>query len=486
MSKKKAAKDAVVLEKTTASDIAGFLFEIGTSFLKLNNAEGAFESFKRVLDLDPQNYSAAYNLGVIYHKTGNHDAAYRVLKEATRMRPSHVQGQIALAGVATKVGRFAESEALLDKILQAYPDDADAVMEKALLEYSRGSLAKAKDLNEKFLSLRPGNTLALLNQALVNMTYGDWENNWGQYEYSLTWSQNKRMQHLTMQNAWAGDERPGQTLLVVSDQGFGDAIQFAPFLADAKEKGKFAKIIYLVQPEIVTLLRGQYGIDEVIGFDEGSPQTNYDTYSALLGIMRVLGVKKQDAFKRPALTVNEDLKKMWESMIARELPSGRRPRVALVWAGDPKHGADTFRSVPLEKFRPLLDMTGVDFLSFQVGPGLAQLGKLKQVSDAFAAVVDIGGMFRDFADTAAALSCVDVLVSVDTSIVHLAGRLGYPFTMMAIANPPEWRWGLCGAETRWYDTVSIFRQGTARCWEPVLEAIREQLTGCAAVLKGSR
>lgn len=464
----------VRLERAVVEEISNFLFQVGNQFVSIKNASGAFDCFKYATDLNPQHQPAVYNLGSLYSITGNHEGAYRMFKEALRMRPEDLMSRVALSEVARKVGKMGEARELLAHAYKVDPENYNVLSAMAILEYDSGNIAQAMELNKRSLDMKPGDLHMILNNALINMMYGRWKDYWAQYEYCLSYQKNPKMRHLSMSDAWAGQDMEGKTLLVVSDQGSGDAIQFSRYLAEAKRKGKFAKLIYLVQAELRDLLSRVDGVDEAIGFEENL-KVDYDAYSSLLGIMRVLGITPQDCWRPPHIVTNKGLDNVWKHRLAEY---SSRPRVGIAWAGDPRHGNDHARSLPLSQFLKLLfgnresGPPDCQLFSFQVGPAAKQLTSAPIDDDVD--IVDLGSDFRSFDDTASAMANMDLMISCDTSVVHLAGSMGIPCWVL-VSNPPEWRWLMDIGNTPWYYGVKIYRQNEPRNWGPVMDAVLSDL-----------
>ena len=501
MSKNKKQDDRskfVRIEREVAEEISAFLFAVGNQFVSAKNAEAAFDCFKYSLDLNSKYHPAVYNLGSLYSVMNNLDGAYRMFSEALRMAPDDIMTMTALSEVCRKLGRLEESHKLLDRLIVRDPENYIVLSAIAILCYDEGRLSEAAKYNDLGLEKRPGDLHMHLNKALINMTYGHWDDQWVHYEFCLSYQKNEKMKHLSMSDAWAGQDMTGKTLLVVSDQGSGDAIQFSRYLVDAKRLGGFAKLIYLVQPELVDLLSGVEGVDQCIGFQE-KYKVEYDIYSSLLGIMRVLKVNPENAHRRPHLrsSTSEALQLRWKANVDTEWKPGMK-KIGIVWAGDPKHGNDHARSIPLTQFMKLTHGTtikssnlidievakldvfnvppvqGAQLFSLQVGPGLKQLDAQREIAGNDLGIVELGSDFRSFSDTAAALVQMDLLITCDTSVAHLAGCLGVP-TWVLIPNPPEWRWLLACNQSVWYDSVEIFRQANPKDWDSVMIAVIERL-----------
>lgn len=467
----------VRMEREKLEEISNFLFQLGNQFVNIKNANGAFDCFKYSIDLNDKNQPSVYNLGALYNITGNTDGAYRMFREAVRMKPEDMVAKIAMAEVGRKLGNVDESKELLRSVQKIDPDNYMVLSAIAMLEYDMGNLAEALKFNDMALAQKPGDIHMILNRALIGMTYGMWPENWGQYEWCLSYQKNEKMRGLTMSGAWAGQECEGKTIIVVSDQGSGDAIQFSRYLAEVKRKGKFGKLIYLVQPDLTSLLSRVDGVDEVVEFGE-KLKIDYDVYSSLLGIMRVLQVSPQNCWRPPHIKTDPRLDQVWEHRVMERWTAGSK-RIGIVWAGDPRHGNDHARSIPLRQFLKFFfgheefsSVPNTQFFSFQVGSGLKQLHD--SPVDTSIDVVDLGIDFRNFDDTASALRQMDLLITCDTSVAHLAGCQGIPCWVL-VPNPPEWRWMTDVSSSPWYRTTRVYRQREPRNWDSVFNALLRDL-----------
>lgn len=463
----------VRIERKTVEEISYFLFALGNQFVNVKNAEGAFDCFKYSIDLNPKHQPSVYNLGALYNVMGNMEGAYRMFKEAARMRPEDLVARTALGEVARKLNRLDESREILEAVYREDPDNYMIMSALAILHYDCGRLAEAMEWNERALEKKPGDLHMVLNRALINMTFGRWAKWWNQYEYCLSYQKNDRMRGMRMSDAWAGQEMEGKTLLVVSDQGAGDAIQFSRYLAEAKARGRFGKVLYLLQPDLKDLLSRVNGVDVALGFGE-QMKVDFDAFSSLLGIMRVLEIDPQNCRRDPHIVTDPRLDELWKYRI-NKIWDGKSKKVGIVWAGDPRHGNDHSRSLSLSHYVRILTGTasvpavsGVQLFSFQVGPALKQLSS--SATEEVASIVDLGSDFRNFDDTASALKQMDLLISCDTSVPHLAGCLGVP-TWILVPNPPEWRWLTDVCTTQWYESVAIFRQKEPKNWDSVIDAV---------------
>jgi tetratricopeptide (TPR) repeat protein len=470
---KKADRKYVRLEKALADEMAAFLFALGNQFVNVKNAQGGFDCFKYCLDLNVCHQPACYNLAVLKNLMGDYEGSCRLFREASRMRPADLMAKVSLAEMLRKVGRVGEVVPLLEEVLAKDPRNGPAMCSIAMMRYDQGRFAEALEWNQRAMREMPHDASLLLNKVLVEMMYGNWPAHWITYEACLSYSKNPKMQGLRQSDAWAGQEREGKVLLVIGDQGSGDSVSMSRYLREAKELGKFGKLVFLVQPELKELMSRVNGIDEAVGFGERQ-SVEHDDFAALLGIMRVLQISPQDCLRPPHLKTDPALDAVWRARTAAAW-DGESRKVAFVWEGDPAHGNQMNRIVPLNELLRLTKVPRTQWFSFQVGRGE---GQLEAVQQSGIEVVDFGGQFRSFDDTASALKQMDLLISCDTSVPHVAGCLGVPAWVL-ISKISEWRMLLDRTDSVWYEETRLFRQNEPKEWSPVIEAVEQELAAWA-------
>jgi tetratricopeptide (TPR) repeat protein len=259
--------------------------------------------------------------------------------------------------------------------------------------------------------------------------------------------------------AWTGQPLPGRRLLVWDEQGLGDTIQFARFAADARGRG--ARVLFHGNPALCRLLGGMTGFDEVV--PRHRPRPAADFHVSLMSLPGVLGIGAADLATRvPYLVVEPALRARWSARLAGR---DQRPRVALVWQGNPAFCDDARRSLPLAQFLPLMrGLAGVcRFVSFQKGFGQDQLQLLPDDVDVDDLGTELDPRGDAIVDSAAALCSVDLLISADTALAHVAGALGRP-VWVPLPRVPDWRWGMVATSTPWYPSMRLFRQTEAGDW----------------------
>jgi hypothetical protein len=252
------------------------------------------------------------------------------------------------------------------------------------------------------------------------------------------------------------------TSLVEEEEGYGDNIHFCRYLPLLARR--CGKVLVRCRPALEPILQRVEGVAGVVPITASEPGMPVDRYVHMMSLPHLLEpepARMSDSV--PYLAVDPDLGEHWRQRI-----KGARLKIGLVWAGNPTQPKDVVRSIPLSQFQPLAAVEGVTFYSLQKGPAAAQL------AEAPFPIVDLAPGLADFSSTAAAIAQLDLVITVDTAVCHLAGALGRPVWTL-LYFPPDWRWQLQGDETLWYPSMRLFRQGTERRWAPVIQEVAQAL-----------
>jgi len=323
--------------------------------------------------------------------------------------------------------------------------------------------------------------------GLAELLLGDFRNGWQHYEARLHLGQFATA--CAPDRRWDGNVRPGQTLLVRAEQGYGDTIQFIRLLPILKQTG--LRIIFECQPGLKPLLADCAGFDEIVEWNPNAPA--YDMPQVpLLSLPSLIGIDLDTIpWSGPYITVDAAATRQWATRIDElhsqtvdltiatsrspiPMGEGRRNRgegirVGICWAGRPTHENDHYRSATFADFARLADIDGIQLFSLQMGDAATQLGP---------GVVDLGREIDTFVDTAAIIDNLDLIITVDTSIAHLAGALGKPVWNL-LAAQPDWRWLTDRHDSPWYPTMRLFRQHKIGDWTPVLDSVAVELAAFA-------
>jgi len=439
----------------------------GLALSELNRSAEAADSFVKALSLDRGYADAQANLSVAQRRLGQLDAALGSAERALAIRPDHPEALTTRGLALAALGRF---EAALDsheRALALRPDYLQALNNAGAaldaLERTDEALARF----DVALALDPGFAEAEFNSALALLRAGRWQEGWLRHE--ARWRR-KGEPGPTYPEAklWLGgaDDQAleGRTTLLHAEQGLGDTLQFCRYASAVKALG--ARVILEVQPPLKTLLAGLEGVDQVIGV--GEPVPPFDRHTPLLSLPLALG-RSCDIPSAPYVFADPSREAVWR---ARLSPS-RGPRVGLAWAGNSAHGNDRNRSLTAKALAPLIAAarsTGAQMISLQKEVRAGDLAWLEQTPD----VLRVEDLLTDFADTAALVAACDLVISVDTSVAHLAGALGRPLWLL-LPKPCDWRWMSAREDTPWYPAARLFRQTAPGDWAEVLDRAAQAL-----------
>jgi hypothetical protein len=287
---------------------------------------------------------------------------------------------------------------------------------------------------------------------------GNFAQGWPEYDWRR-W--HKDVARPFPQPLWDGSPLKGRTLLLHAEQGLGDTLQFIRYSARVPRDG--GRVVLECQPALLPLLRGLPGLDQVLPLGAALPP--FDVQAPLPSLPGLFGTTADSIpAEVPYLRADPERVGQWR----RELGPGDGFTVGIAWQGNPKNKGDRRRSVALSRFVPLAEVPGVRLCSLQVGAGTEQL------AGADFPLLDLGSRLTDFVDTAAAVSCLDLVVCVDTALAHLAGALGKP-VWLAVASAPDWRWLLGRPDSPWYPTLRLFRQPSPGDWQSVFAQLAAAL-----------
>jgi tetratricopeptide (TPR) repeat protein len=435
----------------------------GSLLRDLGRLDEAVASYEQALRLRPDWAVARTNLGNALKEQRKLEEAVACLEQAVRQDPAYAPAHKGLGDALRDTGRLADAAASYERALRLRPNDADVHNALAVALRDQGRLPEALAGFEQALRLGPEHPEARLNRAQEWLRLGRFAEGWPEYEWR--WRQPNLPPRPTGRPAWDGSPLAGRTILLYAEQGLGDTLQFVRYAAVVKRQG--GTVVLACQPALVRLLAGCPGVGRVV--PKGDPLPPFDVQAPLLSVPGLLGTSL-DTIPRevPYLTPAPDLVDHWR----RELCAVGGFRVGIAWQGNPGFSADRQRSVPLLPFTRLAQLDGVRLFSLQVGPGREQL----TAQGDRVGVADLGGRFdaTSFADAAAAVKNLDLVVTVDTALAHLAGALAVP-TWVALPIVPDWRWLLGREDSPWYPTMRLFRQREAGNWDEVFGRIAQEL-----------
>ncbi len=443
---------------------AARLFGLAAELHRQGRLDEAVPAYVQALALGPDLADAYNNLGVIMRSQRKFGAAIACYRRAIALG-NPTSGLLSNLGNALRdAGRLEEAIVEHQKAVNMRQDSAPALYNLGLALRDFGQHETAVACFDRALSLRGEYVDCRWDRALTLLQMGRLEEGFAEYEWR--WKLPEVTRRSFEAPAWDGGDLGDRTLLLWHEQGFGDMIQFVRCIRSIP-RGPDSAVILFCQPELVRLFADVAGLDRVVPGNAAPPPC--DVQAPLLSLPWLLGMRDGGTSAAvPYLSAAED-----HPFRLPEDPAGRL-RVGLVWAGKPTHKNDRNRSSGFTPFVNLLDLPRVAFFSLQKGPRAADVAESASV----ALVTDLASGIGDFADTAAILAQLDLLIGVDTAVVHLAGALNRPvWTLLPFSC--DWRWGVAGETTPWYPSMRLFRQPRPGDWASVFRDLRAELAALA-------
>lgn len=436
---------------------------LGNTLMDRGRLPEAIAAFEQALQIAPDRPEVHYNLGNVHVKAGNKDKAIACYLRALALRPDYPKARSNLGRTWLDQERPAEALAqfqLMAESAQRSYNIGVALSRIGRTEDAIASYRQALTFQQDYADAYYGLSAALLR-------LGRFEEGWRVYARYQEFQQENVPRWKFLAPLWDGTPLNGQTLLLYEGQGHGDVLQFLRYLPAVHERAGDGRFILACPQSLIRLLRynDRLGI-ELLDREQPTPLLpHFDLQTSFFECPLALQRWEPMPVTGPYLQAIPTDRAIWRE----RLGTSNRLRVGLVWAGNPHHPSDPRRSMPPDKLLPLLGLPDAAFYSLQVKPAGGQPAALLQ-----AGLIDLTESIRDFADTAALLSELDLVISVDTAVAHLAGALGRPvWTLHSFVA--EWRWGCQGEETPWYPTMRLFRQPAPGDWDAVIHHVFEEL-----------
>lgn len=450
------------------SDAAAYR-SLGTAYKTQKRFDLAVACFRKAVELCPAFPEAWNNLGNTLTEQKDDAGAAACFERAFAVQPQFAGAHFNFAQALGRLGRFDDAVAASRKATELSPRSAEFYNGLGMALYDARRVDEAIVAYDQAIALRPTFAPARYNLSHALLASGDYERGWPEYEWR--WKLETVKPPAFTQPRWDGTVQPNATILLEAEQGLGDTIQFARYVSLVRER--VGSVVLRCQKPLVRLLSAMPGIDRLISQEE-SPGL-FDVWSPLMSLPLVFTPNVASIPNRvPYLTAENSAIRFWQD----RLGPVRQLRVGIHWQGNPAFPKDRFRSIPLRYFEPLARTAGVSLVSLQKGTGREQLanGASFPVLDLNLSLEEIHG---PFVDTAAILKCLDLVITSDTSLAHLAGALGVE-TWLAVPSLPEWRWLLGRNDSPWYPTLRLFRQNRPGQWADVFLRMAAQLAPRAA------
>ena len=416
--------------------------------------------YRQVLEREPRHAPAWFSLAQMAMTTRKFELAAQLLGKAIACAPNEPANYVELGICLGSMNRWELAVQAQRKALQLAPAYLPALVCLGKALCAPNQVSESIDCLQQALRLAPDLAAAHWNLALSLLVAGRLAEGWEEFEWRL--QVNPHLDPKPGVAKWQGESIPRQTVLLCAEQGIGDCLQFlryAPLV-----KARVGRVVVSCPGSVVSLVKTAEGVDEVV--PDSEPPLRCDRYAMLLSLPRIFGTTLATIpAKVPYLHARPDSRL---PQVPPRDPACRR--IGLVWAGNAIHPNDVNRSASLASLAPLLALPGNQFFSLQVGPRAADLARLTGVGP----ITDWSGLLGDFSDTAAVLAELDLLITVDTSVAHLAGALGRPVWLL-VPYAPDWRWLLQREDTPWYPTMRLFRQLAPGDWGSVVAGVGKAL-----------
>jgi len=444
---------------------------LGNAYQETNEIETAIKCFQIALQQRPDHPDAMNNLGNCLQEQGKIEEAVPLYRKAIELRPVFAKAYGNLGNALRGLGQIDESIAVCRKAVEMQPKLEEAHINLGTALHLAGRYEEAMAECRTAISLRQDFPEAHKDLSLMMLVQGKFEEGWREYEWRLRLPNYFNHVNRFRQPMWDGSDLAGRTLLVHAEQGLGDSIHFSRFLPMVAKMG--GKIILEVQSELVRLMKQTKileGIEIVPREKKSGPDLPFDTHLPLLSLPYVLRrldpSRYDDVVKPPYIFPDPVLAEQWRSRI----PDNGRLKVGLAWAGSKTNKNDRHRSITLSMLAPLGRVANVDIYNLQLGKPGEQAANPPEGMH----LIDLTPMIGDFADTVALVSHLDLVVSVDTAIVHLAGAMGKPVLVM-LQYTPDFRWLLEGDTTLWYPSIRFIRQQKFGVWNDVIDRTASEM-----------
>jgi tetratricopeptide (TPR) repeat protein len=440
---------------------------LGCMLRDQGDEEQALRDLQLAVYLDPYRVSAWLSLGHLLYGSGNHyHAAAASFEQAIALEPGH-DAWLHLGYCAYNKKDYEAAASSLDHALRYSPIDKDALFFKG---YSLAHLDRHEEAVDAFEAARAIDPEGYEANEVLR------QNLFIQYLHTQRYDKRRLSQYVYWSGRklagarWTGEPLNGKTLVVYQDAGFGDSLQCARYMKKIKEQYAPAKLILVVWPELTRLYKNVAGVDELHSISAVDlDKMHCDYYVGEYSVFVVLGIDPcHDAVPVPYLSADPELAAIWKGRLA----SDRNFKVGIAWAGNPGHANDAHRSSELEEWLPLADVPGLSFYAVQKGKSLAQAFDVPALR-----LATLETELTDFADAAALMSNLDLVISIDSAPAHLAGALGVPVWLMLPHTGVDWRWHNGGkkSDTEWYPNTKLFHRMPGQRWRDVLQSLRDPL-----------
>ncbi len=445
-------------------------YNLGIGFELLEKIDDAMVCYQQAIALEPKNYLVANNLGAIFQKKGNLESALIHFEEAIKSNSNYALSYNNLGIVLQKQGKLEESIRYFEKAIALDAKYKEAYYNLGVSLWIESKLKEAVDYFSQAIELEQNDAEAHWNRGLILLQMGDYKRGFEDYEWR--WRRLKLKKPLSVINwlsipqpLWSGENLKGKTILLHAEQGFGDTIQFIRYAPLVQQHG--GDIVIECHKSLVRLLASMDGIKNIVTTNNENIDIKFDVHASLMSLPKIMGTTLETIPQQIPYLIPPS------SSIEVTIYVGTQLKIGIVWASgyykDTSESVDFYRVkyCPPNLFFEILNIEGISLYSLQVGED----ANVKYYHPKFQ---DLSSQIKDFGDTAAAIAKLDLVISVDTAVAHLAGALGKPIWLL-LPCKPDWRWMLEREDSPWYPTMRLFRQKQPGDWAEVFARVKSAL-----------
>jgi Flp pilus assembly protein TadD len=457
--------------------------EILTQGWKVHQAgkiDDALRVYRHVISQAPRSPEAHVYLGIALFDQRRYEESIASYRTALALKQRFPIAWNNLGNSLRMIGSVDESDACFDKALTLDPTYLSVYKNRGTLWVWSGEIERGLQWYQRGLEIAPNDPELHRNLGVIYLLQGDYERGWPEYRWR--WQMGSMRRPGTPAQRWTGQSIKGRSILLYPEQGRGDEMHFIRIADVLAEAG--ARVVVQSDPQMIPLFTSVRGIASLLPSGSQLPPVDYQAsfVDAVDGWYQLTGELPYaaDSFIPQGshsgyLNISDPLVGYWHhTMEQKGMGKDGRQRIGIAWQGNPKHHADVYRSVPLSIFSPLVEDPRLHLISLQMGFGSEQIGQVDFGSAIGVLPEDTDSSGGAFTDTAAVMKNLDHVVTTDTSLVHLAGALGVPTTLM-LGKVPDWRWLREGSTTRWYPSVGIVRQTRMGDWDDVIRRAHQRI-----------
>lgn len=441
----------------------GVMNDLGLAYHNLGNFDQAITCYQKALAFNPHFSSAYLNSGNALLLSQEISAAITAYKQAIQLDPQNALAHNNLGHAYAEIGSFDKAVACHNQALQLNPTYGEAYKKLGYAHQGLHNYLEGVANFRQALLLQPNDPDSHFDLGAALLLSGNFKEGWKEYEWRLQTGKISFEHFEKHAPRWDGTKLNGKSILLITEQGYGDVIQFARYIPMVADMG--GEVTLLCSEDLVPLLRGMKAITHIASSVTSVRQ--FDVYYPLMSLPMLFGTEMKSIPQHvPYLT--PEISKPAIPPLQKNLQNNNK-RVGLVWAGNPKHTGDRHRSLSLEDMAPLLDAENVSFFSLQIGSS-----REKKYSQYEEKITDLSPWLHDFSDTASAIDSLDLIITVDTAVAHLAGAMGKPVWIL-LPLTPDWRWLTDRRDSPWYPSARLFRQSRFSDWKSVVREIKKSL-----------